>query len=135
MSNAHDHPLVSVLFGYAPTPLKAAQIAETYRDCPFCISYKSSGRSVTGVFATPPDRRWWLDWVVDDPVDTVGLESAALFYPREVTAHSPWTRGQVQPDRDRPPCQADCRECSRYGGDCRGCPATRFFLGGRDITG
>jgi len=133
MSNSTTHPLVTVLFGYAPTPLKAAQIAETFQDCPFCVSYKSSGRSTTGIFSVPSDRRWWLDRMVEDPGDIIGLESAALFYPQEVTAFSPWTKGEVHPDRDLPPCRTDCRECSRYGCDCRGCPATRFFLGAEEV--
>jgi hypothetical protein len=128
MANAEKEPLVSVVFGYAPTALKAAQIAETYRQCPYCVSYRCSGRSATGIFSVPTDHRWWLQRVVDEPVETVGLESAALFYPQEVTAFSPWTRGEVQPDMDLAPCQTDCRQCTRYGDVCRGCPATRFYL-------
>lgn len=130
MTNAEKDPLVSVLFGYAPTALKAAQIADTYRHCPYCVSYKSSGRSATGIFSIPADHRWWLQRVVDAPSETVGFESAALFFPQEVTAFSPWARGEVQPDMDLAPCQEDCRRCPKYGDVCRGCPATRFFLCG-----
>jgi hypothetical protein len=131
MVKTETTPLVAVLLGYASTPAKAAQIVDTYHRCPYCVSYRGSGRMVTGVFSIPPEHRWWLEWVADAPEETLGLEYAAIFYPQAVEAFSPWARGEVKSDRDQAPCQADCRECPRYGEDCKGCPATLYYMRGK----
>jgi hypothetical protein len=127
-------PLVGVLLGYAPTPEKALEIAETHRKCPYCVSYRSAGRSVTGVFVVPHEHRWWLQWVADAPQEALGLESATLFFPQAVEASSPWARGAVSPSMDQAPCEIDCSECSWYKKDCQGCPATRYYLSDRHLS-
>jgi hypothetical protein len=121
--------LIGVLLGYAPTPQKAAQIADIYSHCPYCVSYRSAGRSVTGVYSIPPEHRWWLQWVEDAPQETLGLDNAALFFPQEVEARSPWARGEVNPELALAPCETDCRECPKYRHECEGCPATIHYLG------
>lgn len=131
MAKTVTTPLVAVLLGYAATSEKAAQIVDTYHRCPYCVSYRGSGRMVTGVFSIPPEHRWWLQWVVDAPEETLGLEYAAIFYPQAVEAFSPWARGEVQSDLQRAPCGADCQQCPRYGQECDGCPATHYFLSGQ----
>jgi len=84
---------------------------------------------VTGVFSMPPDYHWWLQWVAEAPEETLGLESAAVHFPKAVEALSPWARGEARPNLEQAPCGADCRECPRYGKECEGCPATVYYLG------
>ena len=52
-------PVVGVLLGEARTSTRAALIADTYRKCPYCVTYVSAGCTVIGVFSFPTDHRWW----------------------------------------------------------------------------
>jgi len=122
-------PLVGVLLGEALTPKKAQLIADTYRQCPYCVSYTSAGCTVIGVFSLPQDHRWWLEWVVENPKETIGVKCAKSYFTQRVVASSPWTRGDVKPILERAPCGADCRECSRCREECEGCPATLHYIG------
>jgi len=133
MVKQESDALVGVLLGFAPTPEKATQIAETHRQCPYCVSYRSAGRQVTVVLCVPPERRWWLKWAAEAPYEVLGLESATVYFPQAVEALSPWARGMVSPNLEQTPCGLDCRECLRYDEDCPGCPATRFFLGDQSV--
>jgi len=123
-------PLVGVLLGQAPTPTKAASIADTYRLCPYCVSYTSAGSTVIGIFSFPPDHRWWLEWVKEKPEETLGLKCAEVFFTQGVEALSPWARGEVRPNPKNSPCGTDCQECPKYRKVCEGCPATHNYLGG-----
>lgn len=129
MTKAETMPLVGVLLGCASTSERAAQIVVTYHRCPYCVSYKSAGRMVTGVFSIPPEHRWWLQWVAEAPEETLGLESATIFFPQAVEALSPWALDEVRPNLEKAPCGADCRQCPRYRKECPGCPATLCYLG------
>jgi len=128
MTRTRITPAVGVLIGDSPTDTKAASIADTYRKCPYCVSYASARRTVVGLFSLPPDHRWWLEWVADDPEGTLGLQRAEVFFAQAVEALSPWSRGEVKPSLERAPCAADCRDCPRYRDQCGGCPATRHYL-------
>jgi hypothetical protein len=88
---------------------------------------------VIGVFSIPPEQRWWLQWVAEAPEETLGLESAAIAFPQAVEVLSPWARGEVCSELEQAPCGVDCRECSRYGQECAGCPATRYYLGSQSL--
>ena len=121
--------LAGVLLGQAPTSEKAALIAETCRQCPYCVSYVSAGRTVIGVFSLPPDHRWWLEWVAEHPEETLGLKRAEVFFTQQIETSSPWTRGEVRPHLERAPCEANCRECPTHHQKCVGCPATRHYVG------
>lgn len=101
MTTRKTKPLVGVLVGESLTPAGAAWIVQTYRHCPYCVSYRSTGRIVIGVFSLPPKRRWWLQWVAEAAEETLGLESAAVAYPQGVKAWSPWSRGEVRPKLKR----------------------------------
>jgi hypothetical protein len=128
MTGRRITPAVGVLIGDSPIDTKATAIADTYRKCPYCVSYASAGRTVVGLFSVPPDHRWWLQWVADDPEGTLGLQRAEVFFAQAVEALSPWSRGEVKPSLERAPCAADCPDCPRYRHQCAGCPATRHYL-------
>lgn len=121
--------LVSLLLGET-TPSKARSLAEVYSHCPYCVSFSNSDGTVVGLFAIPGDQRWWLEWVVEHPQETLGLQRAEVFFARQVEASSPWSRGEVQAILKQAPCGANCPECTLYRGKCPGCPATQYFLGG-----
>ncbi|UCC30981.1 MAG: hypothetical protein JSU86_01630 [Phycisphaerales bacterium] len=127
MTEKTASPLVGVLLGTAPTPERAALIADTYRSCPYCTSYTSAGRTTIGIFSLPVRRRWWLEWVTDEPEGLLGLERAEVFFAETVTAVSSWARGEVKPSSEQAPCGANCRECPKYGHECEGCPATQHY--------
>ena len=127
MTHRQTTPLVGVLLGYAGTSQKAVEIAGIFRGCPYCVSLRATGRSLAAVYAIPPEHRWWLHWAADFPQETLGLENAAIFFPMEVEALSPWARGKVDPVLEKAPCRADCSGCSKYDQVCPGCPATKYF--------
>lgn len=120
--------LIGVLLGNSPTTKKSALIADTYRHCPYCVSYTSTGCTVVGIFSLPTDHRWWLQWVAENPEETLGLKCANVFFTQSVEAFSPWSRGNVKPNLEQAPCGAECLECPKYNKECKGCPATLNYL-------
>jgi hypothetical protein len=122
-------PLVGVVLGNAATPSVASEIAGKYGRCPYCASFRSTGNSAMGIFALPPDRRWWLDRIAETPLANMGLKNAETIFTQAIDASSPWSRGEVKPNLHPAPCGRDCRQCSCYGGECKGCPATLDYLG------
>jgi len=121
--------VTGILLGRASAPEQAAAIAQTYRACPYCASYASSGDTVFGLFSLPSDHRWWLEWVEEHPAETLGLRQAEVFFARQVRVASPWSRGEVEPLLERAPCGAECAGCPRYRHGCEGCPATSGWRG------
>ncbi|MFH1314424.1 MAG: hypothetical protein ABIJ00_14530 [Candidatus Eisenbacteria bacterium] len=122
-------PLVGVVLGQAASPSKAAEIADTYGRCPYCASFTTLGPSAMGMFAIPPERRWWLDNIAETAGSTLGFENAEALVTEAIDASSPWSRGDVKPNLHPAPCGTDCRQCHCYGHECQGCPATLDYLG------
>jgi hypothetical protein len=119
--------LMAVLVGTAPTPARAKLIADTYRKCPYCACYTNAAATVIGVFSMPSDRRWWMEWVADQPEGLLGMTKGEVFFADEIQASSPWSRGEVHAIEERAPCGAACKNCEKYGHECQGCPATRSY--------
>ena len=120
-------PLVCVLLGKAPTPAKAALMANRYQQCHYCVSFVSADTMIVAVYTIPSGHRWWLEWVEKQPQETLGLERAEVFFARQIQASSPWSRGQVEAKLEQGPCGANCQECPLYRKECAGCPATRHY--------
>jgi hypothetical protein len=123
--------LVGVLLGET-TPERASRLAEIFHPCPYCASFAIAGGTVVGLYAMPADHGWWLEWVEEQPQETLGLERAEVLFAQHVTAASPWSRGEVQPTQEHSPCGAACPECPNYRQECPGCPATQYYLGAGD---
>ena len=122
-------PVVGILLGNTNTSEKAAEMAETFRPCPYCVSYQSSGNTLIGVFVIPEDHKWWLESVAENPEGTMSLKSAEAFFPEAIDASSPWSRGEVEPILEQAPCSAECQKCPVYENPCQGCPSTRDYIG------
>ncbi len=120
--------VLGILLGEAQTPERAASIAGTYRGCPYCVLYENADCTVLGVFSIPPDHKWWLEWAVENPEETLGLRKVEIFFAKAITGSSPWSREEARPLMDRAPCGADCGKCHRYSNGCIGCPATKHYL-------
>jgi hypothetical protein len=119
--------LVAILLGRAPTPAKAAHLAERYCVCPYCVLLTTADDTIIGLYSIPPDRRWWLEWIVDHPQETLGLEGAELFFAQQIEVGNAWSPGAVKAEHDRAPCGADCPACTLYQQKCEGCPATKHY--------
>jgi hypothetical protein len=119
--------LVGILIGETPSSEKTKSIARYYSDCPYCAVYADAGTTVIGVFVLPESHRWWLEMVEKDPKGTVGLLHADVFFTQKVNASSPYSRGEVTPDKEQSPCGTRCERCPWYRVTCEGCPATRYF--------
>lgn len=120
--------ITGVLLGKMSSHKRATTIAKTYTKCPYCVSYISIGCTIVGVFSLPQDHKWWLEWVVEYPEETLGLKCAEVFFTQKVKTTSPWSCGEVKPILKRAPCGADCEECFRYQKECEGCPATIYYI-------
>lgn len=119
--------LVGILVGTAEHADRARKIGAFFESCPYCVVSTSKDDTVVAVLTIPREHKWWLESIREQPEDTVGLEKAEVFYTTEVTAISQWSAGNVGPTLDRSPCGAQCRGCSVYKKECRGCPATIHF--------
>ena len=126
-ADATSQALTAVLLGNAPSTEAAAAIARQMQGCPYVASYRSHGDMVIGVFALPPEKRWWIELPQERP-ELLGLERVAVFVTEQVHAKSPWTAGAVQATADTAPCGSDCRSCPQYGERCNGCPATVHYV-------
>lgn len=120
--------VTGILLGNAPKEEEARHIAEIYNNCPYCVSYVNSGCTIIGVFSLPEDHKWWLEWVVSNPEETLGLENAEAFTTMRIKTKSPWSLGEIKPILDKAPCGAECSECFRYQKECKGCPATSYYI-------
>lgn len=127
MKRKQKEAIIGLLLGEVTTHKKAKLIADTYAQCPYCVSYISAGCTVIGVFSIPQDHQWWLEWVAKNPEETLGLRCAEVFFTKKVEASSPWSRGEAKASIEKAPCGADCEECFRYQKECGGCPATRHY--------
>jgi len=118
-----------LLLGEAPTKEAAARIAEVFSGCPYVYFMGAFGEMVVGIYYLSGEHQWWLQAVAENPQATLGLVRAALYvtdrpvFPAGMEPRIPKERGE------RSPCGAYCPECPRYRDPCRGCPASRHFLG------
>lgn len=118
--------LTAVLLGNASSADHAAEMAGQMQGCPYVTTYRAEGAMVIGIFALPPDKRWWIELTQERP-ELLGLERVAVLVTERVRADSPWTVESVQPVAERAPCGSDCPACPQYGDRCAGCPATVHY--------
>jgi hypothetical protein len=74
--NTEDGPLVGVVLGQAASPKEANLIAETHSRCPYCASFSSTKNSAMGIYTLPPDMRWWLERIDENPRERLGFDTA-----------------------------------------------------------
>ncbi|OGU60376.1 MAG: hypothetical protein A2V66_11560 [Ignavibacteria bacterium RBG_13_36_8] len=128
MPQKRKESIIGILIGEAPDNNKASSIVNIYKKCPYCFSYSINGKIIQGIYTLPPDHKWWLNWVADEPMETMGLKKADVFFSRKIKATSQWLRGEATPTQQKAPCGAQCWECSKYLKECKGCPATLYHL-------
>lgn len=128
MPKKKKEAITGILIGDAAQPEKAKLISETYSVCPYCCAFFNTGKNVIGVFAIPKENKWWLNWVADQPYETIGLKTAAVFFTSKVKASCSWLRGELVPTQQKAPCGAQCWECTKYLNECKGCPSTLYHL-------
>jgi hypothetical protein len=127
MSVQNDCVLHVVLLGRASDVLQADEICRISQGCPYVSAYHSSGSTVTGLFALPASKRWWIELPAQQP-ELMGLEKIELFFPQQAEYSSPWARSEVQPVLQEAPCGSHCNKCPQYQERCSGCPATIFYI-------
>ena len=120
--------LVCILVGTASSKEKAADISAFFEKCIFCVVSICKDNSIFTVLNVPSDHRWWVESIKQQPKGTVGLERAEIFYPETIKVTNPWSSGDVKPEKEKPPCNAECLTCRAYGHRCPGCPATTHYM-------
>lgn len=118
--------LCAILLGLADTPQSAAEHAQISARCPYVADYSASGCLTVGVYVLPESKRWWIEIATEQP-HLLGLTKATLQFADFPDAASPWSRGEVKPELELPPCGTDCSRCPQYQVRCPGCPASRFY--------
>lgn len=121
-------PLLGVLIGKAPSARRAKSITDFFNKCPYCAVCTNKDFMVFGILSFPFEHRWWFESIVTNPKETMGLQSAEIFFADKIKASSPWSSGKVKPVLDRPPCGASCQRCPMLHKECKGCPATKYYL-------
>ena len=127
-----------LLVGEAPSAEFAARIATQYKNCPHVHFIASFGAMLVGVWYLPEAKRWWLEFVAENPQIALGLHRAAVYrteqpgYPEDAPQRPIFAEGPLAP------CGSDCRACDHASpsGDaaacgnaacsnaaCSGCPA------------
>ena len=115
--------ITAILIGDGPSSEEAKSMS-----CPYCCIYTSSGNTVVGVFSSPPERRRWLELLEKKP-SVAGLRCVEIFFSQNVEAQSPWSLGEVFPNKHIAPCGTECGSCQWYKKECEGCPSTKYYLG------
>jgi hypothetical protein len=126
-----------LLVGEAPSAEFAARIAAQYKDCPHVYFIASFGAMLVGVWYLPEAKRWWLEFVAENPQIALGLHRAAVYrtehpsYPEDAPQRPTFVEGPLAP------CGSDCRACDHASlsslaacgkaasgeAACGGCPA------------
>lgn len=127
MDKGHKNQIVGILLGESKSVNSAKLIVDTYKKCPYCITYINKGRTVIGIFNFPYDHKWWLEWVESNPEETLGLKSVEIFFAKGARLESPWSLGEVKSVLDKASCGAICSTCFQYKDRCEGCPSTKFY--------
>jgi hypothetical protein len=120
--------LIGILAGTAANADKASKIGVFLESCPYCALSASKGDVVFAVLTIPHEHKWWLESIREQPGDTIGLKNAEIFYATALKATSAWSNGKVEPSLDTSPCGAQCQGCRVYKKECRGCPATIYYI-------
>ena len=121
-----------LLVGEAPSAEFAARIAAQYKDCPHVHFVASFGAMLVGVWYLPETKRWWLEFVAENPQVALGLHRAAVYRTEHPSHPEDAPQRPVLVEGPLAPCGSDCRACDHASpsGDaargeaaCGGCPA------------
>jgi hypothetical protein len=121
-----------LLVGEAPSAESAARIAAQYKGCPHVHFVASFGAMLVGVWYLPETKRWWLEFVAENPQVALGLHRAAVYRTEHPSYPEDAPQRPIPAEGPLAPCGSDCRACDHAslsggaaGGDaaCGGCPA------------
>jgi hypothetical protein len=116
-----------LLVGEAPSADFAARIAAQYKNCPHVHFIASFGAMLVGVWYLPETKRWWLEFVAENPQVALGLHRAAVYRTEHPSYPEDAPQRPIPAEGLLAPCGSDCRACDRASpsGDaaCGGCPA------------
>jgi hypothetical protein len=127
MNKEHKNQIVGILLGESKSVNRAKLIVDTYKECPYCVIYINKDRTVIGVFNFPYDHKWYLEWTLSNPEETLGLKRVEIFFAKGLRLESSWSLGEVKSVLDKAPCGASCSSCFQYKDRCEGCPSTKFY--------
>jgi hypothetical protein len=127
ISPSSNETIVGILLGQIKTE-NVTKLCETVSKYPYCTSFSHSSDTVLGLYVIPKNHCWWLEWVEQEPQETLGLDKAEVFFIQAILTSSPWSRGEVQAKLEKAPYGANCLECAMYTKKCLGCPGTQYFL-------
>jgi hypothetical protein len=90
--------------------------------------YTARDNLILGVFTLPRSEQQWIEYPQEKP-RFLDLDQVMMtVFTDQVQAASPWSQGEVQPEAVETPCKKRCDQCARYPDQCRGCPATIYYL-------
>jgi hypothetical protein len=78
-----------LLLGRAETAERAVSTAYFFKQCPYCASATNAGNLVLAVFSLPASRKWWFEFMTQEPKNTIGLQETEIFYVDKKYAASP----------------------------------------------
>jgi hypothetical protein len=126
-----------LLVGEAPSAEFAARIAAQYKNCPHVHFIASFGAMLVGIWYLPEAKRWWLEFVAENPQVALGLHRAAVYRTEHPSHPEDAPQRPTVAEGPLAPCGSDCRACdhaspsgdtargdaARGNAACGGCPA------------
>jgi hypothetical protein len=117
--------ICAVLIGKAPDERAAQEYLHFTQLCPYVAAILATGLTVMSLYVLPESKRWWIETPAGHP-ELLGLLKAEVKFIAGDLASSPWSRNEVRPVMDMPPCGSNCGTCPFFQVRCPGCPATCF---------
>ena len=106
------------------SPQYAQQRALKFKNCPQVMFWGLKSETAYIILSVPTEKRFWIDYIKDNPDKSFGGIEASLHYLDHVYAPLSFSVGPSSKD-DRSPCDSFCPECPYYTKPCNGCPATK----------
>ncbi|MGE5579713.1 MAG: hypothetical protein ACM3WU_06650 [Bacillota bacterium] len=111
------------------TTEKTRRILQSMKECPHLVrmmDIEGEPDRILCLYAVPKDKVWWATGQAEDP-SVIGAKSARAVV--AAAAHPDVVSLAYYPDRGDVPCRSDCPECPQYRTRCKGCPASRYYIG------
>lgn len=102
----------ALLFGEAKTRKKVEHIAKSYyKNCPYTQFVATRENRLFATFVLPERHRWWVEYLEENPKETIGLEKAEVtivdnvYCPEQLKMRLPEKPQKISP------CESNCKNC------------------------
>ncbi|MEW5760631.1 MAG: hypothetical protein AB1779_07680 [Candidatus Thermoplasmatota archaeon] len=104
--------------------------ANMMKKCPHIIhvALLSDSYSLSWIAIVPPEKEWWLRILPEKP-EVIGAKCGKVYISKEMVYPDLVDLKIPKPSGETAPCGTNCIECPYYKKECKGCPATKHYVG------